>query len=232
MAGAALPALAPATANDPAGSAASIFNVRQFGAAGDGKTLDTPARQSRHCSGSGRGRRHGSLPRRHVPLLLDPSRRAASKLYLDAGVTILAADSPKPGESTGWNGGRYDVAEPNTAWDAYQDYGHNHWHNSLLWGEEIHDLSITGTGLSTARASASAAGPRPLRSTVLRGFGTEPSPARPRRARPVRPIGSRSRAHFGPRGNYPMYQAEQVGVGNKAIALKNCRTLCCATSLF
>ena len=45
------------------------------------------------------------------------------------------------------SGGTYDAAEPNTAWDAYQDYGHNHWHNSLLWGEDIHDFSITGPGL-------------------------------------------------------------------------------------
>ncbi|MGB9078397.1 MAG: right-handed parallel beta-helix repeat-containing protein, partial [Terracidiphilus sp.] len=30
---------------------------------------------------------------------------------------------------------------------------------------------------------------------------------------------------FGPRGDYPMYQAEQAGVGNKAIALKNCRNV-------
>jgi len=60
------------------------------------------------------------------------------------GSAIVAADSPMPGDLTGYNGGVYDAAEPNTAWDAYQDYGHNHWHNSLLWGEDIHDFSITG----------------------------------------------------------------------------------------
>ena len=32
-------------------------------------------------------------------------------------------------------------------WEPYQDYGHNHWHNSLLWGEGIHDFSIMGPGL-------------------------------------------------------------------------------------
>jgi len=26
----------------------------------------------------------------------------------------------------------------------YQDYGHNHWHNSLIWGENLTDISITG----------------------------------------------------------------------------------------
>ncbi len=68
-------------------------------------------------------------------------------LYLEQGATILAAESPKPGETTGYNGGTYDAAEPKTAWDAYQDYGHNHWHNSLIWGEDMHDFSITGPGL-------------------------------------------------------------------------------------
>ena len=45
-------------------------------------------------------------------------------------------------------GGTYDAAEPNTRpWNDYQDYGHNHWHNSLFWGEGISDISITGPGL-------------------------------------------------------------------------------------
>ena len=68
-------------------------------------------------------------------------------LHLEQGATILAAESPKPGETTGYNGGTYDAAEPKTAWDAYQDYGHNHWHNSLIWGDDLHDFSITGPGL-------------------------------------------------------------------------------------
>ena len=80
-------------------------------------------------------------------------------LHLEQGSTIIAADSPKPGETTGYNGGTYDAAEPNTAWDAYQDYGHNHWHNSLIWGEDIHDFSITGTGLIWGRGLSFGAGP-------------------------------------------------------------------------
>jgi polygalacturonase len=138
-------------------------------------------------------------------------------LYLSQGSTILAADSPKPGEQSGYNGGAYDAAEPNTAWDAYQDYGHNHWHNSLLWGEDLHDLSITGPGLIYGRGLSFGAGPAPSSSTVLPGFGATPA-AHPG-APPPPP------RHFSPRGDYPMYQAEQPGVGNKAIALKNCRNV-------
>ena len=62
------------------------------------------------------------------------------------------------------------------------------------------------------------AGPaQPSSSTVLPGFGAQPAthPGAP----PPPP------RHFNPRGDYPMYQAEQPGVGNKAIALKNCRNV-------
>jgi len=72
--------------------------------------------------------------------------RSHIQLRLEPGATILAADSPLPGEATGYNGGTYDSAEPN-AWDAYQDYGHNHWHNSLIWGEGLENCSIVGPGL-------------------------------------------------------------------------------------
>ena len=75
------------------------------------------------------------------------------------GATILAADSPLPNATTGYNGGTYDAAEPNTAWDAYQDYGHNHWHNSLIWGEGINDISITGPGLIYGKGLSFGAGP-------------------------------------------------------------------------
>ena len=34
-----------------------------------------------------------------------------------------------------------------SAWTAYQDFGHSHWHNSLIWGENIENVSIIGPGL-------------------------------------------------------------------------------------
>ena len=29
--------------------------------------------------------------------------------------------------------------------------GHNHWHNSLIWGEDVHDVAIVGPGLICGR---------------------------------------------------------------------------------
>jgi polygalacturonase len=60
-------------------------------------------------------------------------------LYLDAGATIIAADPPAQG------GGGFDPAEPNE-WDKYQDFGHSHFHNSLIWGEGLGNIAILGYG--------------------------------------------------------------------------------------
>jgi len=75
-------------------------------------------------------------------------------------------------------------AEPQGAWEPYQDYGHNHWHNSLIWGENIHDVAILGPGLIWGKG-------------LSRGLGRD-------KDLPVS-------------GN--------PGVGNKAIALKNCHNV-------
>jgi polygalacturonase len=173
--------------NASAGAPQGIFDVRKHGATGDGKTLDTQAVNRAIEAAAAAGGGVVVFPA-GTYLCFSIHLKSQVHLYLSQGSTILAADSPKPGEQTGYNGGIYDAAEPNTAWDAYQDYGHNHWHNSLLWGEDIHDFSITGPGLIYGKGLS---------------FG----------------------ANRNARGNYPIYVAEQAGVGNKAIALKNCRNV-------
>ena len=151
MAGAALPAMsagATLRSSELDGKLATQghFDVRQFGATGDGKTLDTQAvnRAIEAAAAAGGGVvvfGAGSY------LCFSIHLRSHVRLRLEEGSAIVAAESPRPGQATGYNGGAYDAAEPNTEWDAYQDYGHNHWHNSLIWGEDIHDFSITGSGL-------------------------------------------------------------------------------------
>jgi hypothetical protein len=117
----------------------------QYGAAGDGKTVDTPPSIAPSMPLHQPAEAWSSFPRASISV--SPSTQEQRHLHLEQGATILAADSPKPGETTGYNGGTYDPAEPNAPWEPYQDYGHNHWHNSLIWGEDIHDFSITGPGL-------------------------------------------------------------------------------------
>jgi polygalacturonase len=175
--------LATATPNGITG----IFNVRTYGAVGDGKTVDTAAINQTIESAAAAGGGTVVFPP-GLWLSFSIHLRSHVGLYLSQGATLLAADSPLPGQTTGYNGGTYDPAEPNVPWEDYQDYGHNHWHNSLIWGENLTDISITGPGL-------------------IHGKGLSFGGNRPAR------------------GNYPVYVAEQAGVGNKSIALKNCRNV-------
>jgi polygalacturonase len=227
-----------------------MFDVRVYGATGDGKTIDSPAINQAIEAAAAAGGGTVIFP---AGVYMSFSIRLKSKvnLHLSQGSTIIAADSPKPGETTGYMGGTYDAAEPKTAWDAYQDYGHNHWHNSLIWGENITDISITGTGLLWGKGLSFGAGPGrgpagagaggvgfgPERigagantgiyggaaANAQRPAGTTPaaSGAAAADGRTPRPGGFTPRS----RGDYPMYQAEQPGVGNKTIALKNCRNV-------
>jgi polygalacturonase len=187
MAAAALPAVSFAATQKSAAPAPLVFNVRTFGATGDGKTLDTNAVNHAIEAAAAAGGGVVVFPA-GMYLCFSIHLKSHVRLHLEEGSAIVAAESPLPGQTTGYNGGVYDAAEPKTEWDAYQDYGHNHWHNSLLWGEDIHDFSITGPGL-------------------IYGKGLS--------------FGARRVA----RGNYPIYFAEQAGVGNKSIALKNCRNV-------
>jgi len=188
MAVAGIPALSFASSSQAEGAHSGqplgIFDVRKHGAIGDGKTVDTPAinRAIEEAATAGGG---VVLFPAGTYLCFSIRLKSQVHLHLEQGATILAADSPLPGQQTGYNGGAYDAAESNSPWENYQDYGHNHWHNSLIWGEGIHDISITGPGLIYGKGLS---------------FG----------------------ANRAARGNYPIYVAEQPGVGNKAIALKNC----------
>ena len=65
--------------------------------------------------------------------------RSRITILFASGATLIAADPAK-------HGGRYNSPEPNGP-DIYQDFGHNHWRNSLLWGEDVQDIAILGPGL-------------------------------------------------------------------------------------
>jgi polygalacturonase len=116
-----------------------VYDVRRFGAQGDGKALDTPAVntaiEAAAAAGGGTVRFPAGTYR-----CFSIHLKSHITLYLEQGATILAAETPEGGK------GGYDAAEPNP-WDQYQDFGHSHWHNALLWGEGIQDAAILGPGL-------------------------------------------------------------------------------------
>jgi polygalacturonase len=116
-------------------AATAPFDVRTFGAAGDGHALDTDAINRAIDAAATAG---GTVVFT-AGTYLSTSIRLKSHvgLFLDHGATILAADPTVA---------PFDEPEPNP-WDTFQDFGHSHWHNSLIWGENIEDVSITGPGL-------------------------------------------------------------------------------------
>ncbi len=155
-------------------AATAVYDVRAFGATGDGKTVDSAAinRAIDAAALAGGGTiffRAGSY------LCYSIHLKSKVAIYLEQGATIVAAD-PAADPANG-----YDLAESNQPWEAYQDYGHNHWHNSLIWGEGLEGVSICGPGLIWGKG-------------LSRGWGAGP-------------------------------KAEDPGVANKAIALKNCRNV-------
>ncbi len=120
----------------------AFFNVRSFGARGDGKTLDTAAVNAAIAEAEKAGGGTVFFPA-GTYACYSIHLKSYVALYLDQGATILGASVPIEGTTSGG----YDAAEPQGAFEPYQDYGHNHWHNSLMWGENIHDFSILGPGL-------------------------------------------------------------------------------------
>jgi polygalacturonase len=139
----------------PTNPGGTIHDVKLFGATGDGTTIDTPAVNRAIEAANAAG---GGTVRFPAGTYLCYSIRLKSNvvLYLDQNATIIAADPPSSGS------GGFDLAEPNTAWNDYQDYGHNHWHNSLLWGEGLENISIFGPGLIWGRGLSRGYGPGPV----------------------------------------------------------------------
>jgi len=115
-----------------------FYNIRDFGAKGDSVTIDSDAINAAIDAAASEG--GGTI---YFPpgIYASYSIRLKSNicLLLDQGATLLGA------AHTATRG--YDEPEPKTSYDAYQDFGHNHWKNSLIWGIDLHDISIIGQGL-------------------------------------------------------------------------------------
>ncbi len=116
---------------------AKLYNIKDYGAAGDGKTIDSPAinRAIEEAAAAGGGTIYipaGEYACYSIRL------KSHITLYLESGATLIG-EFP-----TEWEG--YDAPEPNV-YDQFQDFGHSHWKNSLIWGIGLEDIMICGPGL-------------------------------------------------------------------------------------
>jgi polygalacturonase len=112
------------------------YNVRDYGAKGDGKNMDSPGINKAIEAAASAG---GGTVYLSAGCYISGSIRLKSHitLLIDQGATLIAAD---PGA-----GVPYDAPELSEV-DAFQDFGHSHFHNSLIWGENLENISITGGG--------------------------------------------------------------------------------------
>ncbi len=114
------------------------LDVRAFGAKGDGAALDTEAInaaiQAAHAAGGGE-------------VVLPAGRWLSFSIRLLSGVTLrLAEGCVLEAADPARHAGAYDPPEPNP-FDLYQDFGHSHWRNSLVWGDGVEDVAIVGPGM-------------------------------------------------------------------------------------
>ena len=112
------------------------YNVRAFGARGDGKTLDSPAINRAIDAAAGAGGGTVLLPA-GTYLSLSLHLKSNVRLHLDQGAVLQAAERTEEQ--------RYDAPEDNPS-TKFQDFGHSHWHDSLIWGEGLENVTIDGAG--------------------------------------------------------------------------------------
>jgi hypothetical protein len=117
------------------------FNVRDFGATGTGRENDTAAinRAIEKCRAGGGG-----------DVTFPKGNYLAASIHLQSNVRLML---DKDAVITGTDRG-YDPPEPN-AFEKYQDFGHSHFHNALMWGEKVENFAIVGGRINGGAISES-----------------------------------------------------------------------------
>ena len=103
---------------------------------GDGRNLDSPSIDKAIAAAAAAGGGTVLVP---AGTYLSGSIHLQSNIHLliDAGATILGAPQKL---------NAYDETEP-YSFGGYQDGGHCYFHNSLIWGENLTNVFITGNGM-------------------------------------------------------------------------------------
>jgi len=109
----------------------ATFDVKSFGAVGDGVANDTAAidKAIEKCSASGGG-----------TVTFPAGKYGAGSIHLQSNVRLQL----DPKAVVFGLQGAFEEPEPNPQFGKYQDGGHSHFHDSLFYGENIENVAIIG----------------------------------------------------------------------------------------
>jgi len=129
-------------AAEPAGTPPSLLKIEDFGAIGDDGILDTESINSAidSCSKLING-----------AVVFSKGTYLSGSIRLKSNVTLQIEKEAKiQAASRGDNA--FDEPKPNE-WDKYQDFGHSHFHNALIWGDSVQNVVIRGEGVISGTSS-------------------------------------------------------------------------------
>ncbi|KJK48990.1 hypothetical protein UK23_15290 [Lentzea aerocolonigenes] len=112
---------------------AASFNVKDYGAKGDGKAIDSVAIDKAIAAASSAVGGVVEIP---------PGTYLSRSIHLKSNVTI----NIQQGARIVASGSGIDAPESNPN-SKYQDFGHSHFRNALLWGENVENVNFTGRGV-------------------------------------------------------------------------------------
>src|SRR2546421_5465647 len=113
--------------------AAGTFNVRDYGAAGNGTHNDTPAVEKAIADAVGHGGGTVEFPAGTSRAGGTIHRMSNITIMLDSGATVTGASSG------------YDAPEANPN-DSFQDFGHSHFHDAMFYGDGLSNIAFVGSG--------------------------------------------------------------------------------------
>jgi len=117
---------------------AMFYNVKEYGARGDGKKYDTEAINKTIAVAAAAGGGTVYFPA-GTYLSYTIHLQNNITLFIDQGAAIVAG--------TPVNGAGFDSPEPDSPTSAYQDYAHGHWKTGFIVGIELHNIAIIGHGM-------------------------------------------------------------------------------------
>lgn len=124
-----------ALAAAPPAPRATVYDVRDYGAKGDGSANDTPAVNKAITAANSAGGGTVRFPAGTYKSKNTIHMKSDVTLQVDTGATIQGSSA-----------GTYDAPETNP-YDQYQDYGHSHFHDAMIYGDRLTNIGFVGGGV-------------------------------------------------------------------------------------